>query len=80
MNEPLNNYQIVAMKIKQYCDATYYGDCIVSFEQSYDNIYYEKCIEYVTVNFDYIEYLNDWWEGQEYIRNIVVKHLDEITL
>lgn len=72
-------YDIVAKAVCDFCDDTYYSTCIVRFEQSYDClmwteeteiVFFENCTDLV---FD-----TDWCEGQTYIRNLQICHLDEV--
>lgn len=72
-------YDVVAAEVASYCEDTYYDTCVVKFEQSYDGKEWSKETEIVSVeNGDWLTFENDWCEGQEYIRNIRVCHLDEV--
>ena len=72
-------YGVVAEAVYKFCDDTYYHTCIAKFEQSSDGkewtdeteiVYFDNCTDLV---FD-----TDWCEGQKYIRNIRICHLDEV--
>lgn len=48
----------------------HYEDYIVRIRYSYDGEDIDEINEYMTWNFndnEWIEFLNDWWEGQQYV-------------
>ena len=71
-------YDIVAHKIIEFCEKTYYGDVIFSFEQSYNGKDWSKEVEFATF-FDgtNLEYESDWNEGQTYLQNLRIWHLED---
>lgn len=72
-------YDVVAEYVYEYWAQTYYGTAIVFLEISYDGKDYYKTNEIVECNNGEIEaFLNDWWEGQEYIRINGIINIDEI--
>ena len=70
-------YDIVGDKIIEFCNKTYYSDIVVSFEQSYDDVNWTKEVELAYFNGTELWYLNDWNEGQKYIRNLRIWHLED---
>ena len=71
-------YNFVGTRIRAFCDKTYYGDIVFSFEQSYDGKEWTKEIEFATFyNGTEICFENDWNEGQTYIRNLRIWHLED---
>ena len=74
-------YDIVGDKIREFCEETYYGDIICSFEQSYDGKEWTKESEFASFeNGTDLIYENDWNEGQTYLRNLRIWHLDELRI
>ena len=73
-----NLYDVVGDKIIDYCNKTYYSDIIISFEQSYDGKEWTKEVEFASFeNGVDLYYEHDWNEGQTYLRNLLIWHLDE---
>jgi len=71
-------YKFVGTRIRAFCAKTYYSDIVFSFEQSYDGEEWTKEIEFATLhNGTDICYENDWNEGQTYIRNLRIWHLED---
>lgn len=75
-------YQIVADKVREYCDINGYDDCIIKFEISYDGVEWEPHTEFVCLDWneaDLFIFYNDWCEGQRYLRNLRIIHLSEVN-
>lgn len=73
-----NLYKFVGTRIRAFCDRTYYSEIVFSFEQSYDGKEWTKEIEFATLyNGTDICFENDWNEGQTYIRNLRIWHLED---
>ena len=71
-------YDIVGDEIRKFCEKTYYGDIVFSFEQSYDGKEWTKEIEFATFyNGTNLCYENDWNEGQTHLRNLRIWHLED---
>ena len=71
-------YDIVGDKIIEFCDKTYYGEIVCSFEQSYDGVEWTKETEFAYFeNCTELWFENDWNEGQTYIRNLRIWHLED---
>lgn len=76
-----NLYDIVSEAVYKFCDDTYYHTCIVKFEQSYDGKEWTEETEIVFFeNGTDLVFDTDWCEGQNFIRNIRICHLDEVLL
>lgn len=76
MNKDLYNF--VGDRIIEFCEKTYYGDIVFSFEQSYDCKEWTKEVEFATFyNGTNICYENDWNEGQTHLRNLRIWHLED---
>ena len=75
-----NLYDIVAGLVYNFCDETYYfSTCIVRFEQSYDGLVWTEETEIAFFEKDDgFVFDTDWCEGQTYIRNLQICHLDEV--
>lgn len=73
-------YDMVADKIQAFCQATYYGNVIASFDQSYDGKEWDHQVEFASFeneDFEIVVFDNDWCEGQGYIRNLKIWHLED---
>lgn len=73
-------YSVVADKIREFCEATYYGDVVVAFEQSYDGKSWDRQVEFASFensDFESVVFNSDWCEGQSHIRNLKVWHLED---
>lgn len=73
-------YTFVSEKLIQFCEKSYYGDCICIFEQSYDGIDWDLMSEFATFNegFDIVVFNNDWNEGQTWVRNLKILHIEDV--
>ena len=72
-------YDIVAEAVYKFCDDTYYHTCIAKFEQSYDGKDWTKEIEIIYFeNGTDLVFDTDWNEGQKYIKDLQICHLDEV--
>ena len=71
-------YDIVGDKIIEFCERTYYGSIVFSFEQSYDGKEWTKEVEFASFeNCTDLYYENDWNEGQTYLQNLRIWHLED---
>jgi hypothetical protein len=81
LNNGQTGYDAVGEYIRRYWEHNIWEDVVVSLGVSYDgetyDIYKEVASPY---NFDDIEYLNDWWEGQEFIKIFGVKAIRELDI
>lgn len=71
-------YDIAGDKIREFCEKTYYGDIVFSFEQSYNGKEWTKEVEFATFyNGTNLCYESDWNEGQTHLRNLRIWHLED---
>ena len=77
-----SGYDAVWQYIEKYWKQNGYATAIVSLETSYDGREYRRENEVVspTEDFQGCEFLNDWWEGEEYIRLIGIINVHEIDI
>ena len=69
LDDKQTGYDIVSEYIKKYWEHHCTEDVIVSIEISRDGKNYERLNEVASPYDMYdVEYLNDWWEGEKYIR------------
>lgn len=76
-----NPYDVLSDKVKEFFKETYEGPCVVKFYQSYDSKEWELVTIYIDTDsngmiiFDY-----DFFEGQKYIRNIKICHIEDVLM
>lgn len=77
-----SGYDAVEEYVEKYWKQNGYATAIVSLETSYDGREYRRENEVVspTEDFEACEFLNDWWEGEEYIRLIGIINVHEIDI
>jgi hypothetical protein len=77
-----SGYDLVGEQLINHWKQTYYSTALVSLELSYNGKDYTKTNEVVSplIDSDICEWLSDWWEGQEYIRILGIKNIDDIDL
>ena len=77
-------YDAVGEYIERYWDHHGMGDVVVALSISYDGINYDTDNEIVTPDTSGVkfmmEFLNDWWEGQKYIRIFGIKAVREMQI
>ena len=74
-------YNAVGDYICRYWKHNIYDTVIVSLGISYDGENYELVKEVASpYNFDDIEFLYDWWEGQEYIKLFGIQTISEVDV
>lgn len=74
-------YGIVSEYIKKYWEHHCTEDVIVSIEISRDGKNYERLNEVASPYDIYdVEYLNDWWEGEKYIRVTGIQGISDIKI
>lgn len=75
-----NLYKIVGDIVRKTAKKQYkYGAYVCRLEISYDGIEWERIDTYADLDYDF-NVIFDWdfWEGQEYWRNIMVCPIDEV--
>lgn len=76
-----SGYDIVGEYIRRYWENNIYDTVIVSIGISYDGNTYDMRKEIASpYNFDDIEFLYDWWEGEKFIKLFGIKSVDEIDI
>ena len=76
-----SGYDAVGEYIKRYWDHNILDTVIVSIGISHDGVSYELHNEVASpMNFDDIEYLFDWWEGERFIKIYGIKMIGEINI
>lgn len=76
-----SGYDAVGEYIIRYWNHNITDTVIVSIGTSYDGVSYELRNEIACpMNFDDIEYLYDWWEGERFIKIYGIKGIGEIEI
>lgn len=74
-----SGYDVVGEYIKRYWSHHMPDVVIVSIGTSYDGDNYELFKEVACpINFDDIEFLYDWWEGERFIKLFGIKNVREL--
>ena len=80
LKDKQTGYDVVAECVREYWDQTYYGTVIVWMAISNDGEKYCRFNEVVIPQDGDIEFLNDWWEGEKYIKIYGIANLDDIEM
>lgn len=76
-----SGYDVVGEYIRRYWDNNVVDDVIVSLGTSYDGNCYSLLKEVACPeNFRDIMYLNDWWEGEEFIKLFGIQSICELDI
>lgn len=75
-----NAYDIVGEYVERYWQEHYYTDVIVRMATSYNGKIFAPFNEIVLFNGDTIEYINDWWEGEEYLQIYGIIDIHKVTV
>lgn len=76
-----SGYDAVGEYIRRYWEHNITDTVIVSLATSYDGKKFETRNEVASpYNFDDIEFLYDWWEGERFIKLFGIKTLTEINI
>ena len=67
LNEEQNGYDVISEYIKKFWKHHPENTVVVSFSISSDGVDYTPLSEVTYPYWNGIEFLNDWWEGEEYI-------------
>lgn len=74
-------YDAVGEYIRRYWKQHLCDTVIVSLATSYDGVKFDTLNEVASpYNFDDIEYLYDWWEGEKFIKLFGIKSIAEIEI
>lgn len=81
LKEGQNGYDVIAEYIQRYWKREKTDTVIISIGTSYDgNTYYFSKEIATPICGDDIEFLNDWWEGEKYIRLFGIRSLKDINI
>jgi len=81
LNEGVSGYDAVADYIQRYWEHNITDTVVVSLGISYDGSTYELVKEVASpIDFNDVEFLNDWWEGQKFIRLIGIRTVQELDV
>ena len=81
LDDKQTGYDIVSEYIKKYWEHHCTENVIVSIEISRDGKNYERLNEVASPYDMYdVEYLNDWWEGEKYIRVTGIQGISDIKI
>lgn len=81
LNDGQSGYDVIGEYIRRYWKNNIYTDVIVSLGTSYDGDVYDLHKEVASpCGFDDIEFLNDWWEGETYIKLFGIKTVEELDI
>lgn len=76
-----SGYDAVGEYIKRYWDHNILDRVIVSIGTSYDGVTYELRNDVASpMNWNDIEYLSDWWEGEKFIKIYGIIGISEIDV
>lgn len=76
-----NGYDIVGEYVRRYWKHNIYTTVVVSLGVSYNGMTYELRKEIASpYNFNDVEYLYDWWEGERFIKLFGIKSVDELDI
>lgn len=76
-----SGYDVISDYIYRYWNHSILDTVIVSIGTSYDGHTYDLRNEVASpISFSDIEFLNDWWEGEKYIKLFGIKTLGELDI
>jgi len=76
-----SGYDAVGEYIRRYWNHNITDTVIVSIGTSYDGNTYDLRKEVASpLNFDDIEFLYDWWEGEKFIKLFGIKTISELDI
>lgn len=81
LDDKQTGYDVVSEYVKKYWEYHCTEDVIVSIEISSDGENYE-CLNEIASPYNMydVEYLNDWWEGEKYIRVTGIQGISDIKI
>ena len=81
LKDKQNGYDVVGEYIRRYWEYNISDTVIVSMATSYDGNKFELRKEVASpYNYNDIEFLYDWWEGEEYIKLFGIKSIQELDI
>lgn len=76
-----SGYDAVGEYIRRYWEHNITDDVVVSIGASYDGNTYDLLKEVASpVGYNDIEFLCDWWEGEQYIKLFGIKTIGELDI
>lgn len=81
LKEGQSGYDAVGEYIRRYWNHNITDTVIVSIGTSYDGHTYDLRKEVASpMNFNDIEFLYDWWEGEKFIKLVGIQSVDELDI
>lgn len=80
LTDEQTGYDAIAEYVKRYWDHNVEDDVVVSIGTSYDGVEYDLSKEIASPFWDGVEFVNDWWEGQKYIKLFGIKAIGEFDI
>ena len=81
LNDGQSGYDVIGDYIRRYWKRNIYTTVVVSIGTSYNGQDYSLLKEVASpMDFDDIEYLYDWWEGEKYIKLFGIQSIDELDI
>lgn len=80
LNNAKTGYDLVEEYIRKYWKHNIMQTVVVSIGVSNDGRTYRVCKEVACPNDGDIEFLYDWWEGEDYIKIFGIKSIDELDI
>lgn len=76
-----SGYDIIGEYVRRYWEHHIIDTVIVALSTSYDGMDYNVIHEIVSpVDGDKIEFMDDWWEGEKYIRIFGIKSVNDLEI
>ena len=75
-------YDVVGEYVRRYWKHNWYADVVVSIAVSYDGRAYDMYNVFATSSDDFedVEFLHDWWEGEKFIKLYAIEAISELKL
>lgn len=80
LNNAKTGYDLVEEYIRKYWKHNIMQTVVVSIGVSNDGRTYRVCKEVACPDDGDVEFLYDWWEGEDYIKIFGIKSIDEIDI
>ena len=81
LNDGQSGYDVIGEYIRRYWKHNVYDTVVVSIGTSYDGSTYDLIKEIASpYNFDDVEFLCDWWDGEKYIKLFGIKSISELDV
>ena len=81
LKDKQNGYDVISEYIRRYWEHNISDTVIVSLATSYDGDKFELRKEVASpYNYNDIEFLYDWWEGEKYIKLFGIKTIQELDI